>query len=111
MNLVHIHGSCNKQRPDVSKREITTYMYSQGPKVIHVTPKNNFIYTLMYYIFRLTRISLLRDIKILFVCFVALRPESTAVVMAGRSVHLPHFFLGKLLQAVNQYFVTMKITL
>ena len=33
-----------------------------------------------------------------FVCFVALHPKSTAVVMA-------HFFLGKLEQAVNQYFV------
>ena len=41
----------------------------------------------------------------LFVCFVALRPKSTAMVMAGRSVHYPHFFLGKLEQAVNQYFV------
>ena len=41
----------------------------------------------------------------LFVCFVALRPKSTAIVIAGRSVHLPHFFLGKLEQAVNQYFV------
>ena len=44
--------------------------------------------------------------KLLFVClFVALRPKSTAVVIAGRSVHLTHFFLGKLEQAVNQYFV------
>ena len=41
----------------------------------------------------------------LFVCFVALRPKSTAMVMAGRSVHLTTFFLGKLEQAVNQYFV------
>ena len=36
----------------------------------------------------------------LFVCFVALRPKSTAMVMAGRSVHL-----GKFEQAENQYFV------
>ena len=35
------------------------------------------------------------------VCFVALHPKSTAMVMAGR----PHFFLGKLEQAFNQYFV------
>ena len=41
----------------------------------------------------------------LFVCFVALRPKSTAMVMAGRSVHLTILFLGKLEQAVNQYFV------
>ena len=41
----------------------------------------------------------------LFVCFVALRPKSTAMVMAGRSVHLNTLFLGKLEQAVNQYFV------
>ena len=30
----------------------------------------------------------------MFVCFVSLRPKSTAMVMAGRSVHLTHFFLG-----------------
>ena len=42
----------------------------------------------------------------LFVCFVALRPKSTAMVMAGRSVHLIKlFFLDMLEQAVNQYFV------
>ena len=41
----------------------------------------------------------------LFVCFVALRPKSTAMVIAGRSVHLTTLFLGKLEQAVNQYFV------
>ena len=28
------------------------------------------------------------DVTVLFVCFVALRPKSTAMVMAGRSVHL-----------------------
>ena len=39
-------------------------------------------------------------------CFVALRPKSTAMVMAGRSVHLTtFFFLGKLEQAINQYYV------
>ena len=31
----------------------------------------------------------------LFVCFVALRPKSTAMVMAGRSVHLTTFFPGQ----------------
>ena len=41
----------------------------------------------------------------LFVCFVALRPKSTAMVMAGRSVHLTTVLLGKLEQAVNQCFV------
>ena len=30
----------------------------------------------------------------LFVCFVSLRPKSTAMVMAGRSVHLTTLFLG-----------------
>ena len=40
-----------------------------------------------------------------FVCFVALDPKSTAMVMAGRSVHLTTTFLGKLEQVVNQYFV------
>ena len=34
--------------------------------------------------------------------FVALRPKSTAMVMAGRSIHLTTLFLGKLEQAVNQ---------
>ena len=33
----------------------------------------------------------------LFVCFVALRPKSTAMVMAGRSVHLTTFFPGQAL--------------
>ena len=41
----------------------------------------------------------------LFVCFVALRPKSTAMVMAERSVHLTTLFPGQALQAVNQYFV------
>ena len=42
----------------------------------------------------------------LFVCFVALRPKSTAMVMTGRSDHLTTLFLlGKLKQTVNQYFV------
>ena len=41
----------------------------------------------------------------MFVCFVALRPKPTAMVMAGRSVHLTALFLGKLEQSVNQYFV------
>ena len=40
---------------------------------------------------------------VLFVCFVALRHKSTAMVIAGRSVHLTTlFFLGKLEQAINQ---------
>ena len=34
--------------------------------------------------------------------FVALRPKSTAMVIAGRSVHLITLFLGRLEQAVNQ---------
>ena len=43
---------------------------------------------------------------VLFVCFVALRPKSTAMVSAGRSVHLTTLFWGgKLEQAVNQYCV------
>ena len=44
-------------------------------------------------------------IKHLFVClfvFVALRPMSTAMAIAGRSVHLTTLFLGRLEQAVNQ---------
>ena len=42
---------------------------------------------------------------VLFVCFVSLRLKSTAMVIVGRSVDLTTFFLGKLEQAVNQYFV------
>ena len=40
-----------------------------------------------------------------FVCVFALGCKSTAMVMVGRSVHLTTLFLGKLVQAVNQYFV------
>ena len=43
-------------------------------------------------------------LEFLFVCFVALRPKSTVVVMAGQSVHLTTLFPG-LEQAVNQYLV------
>ena len=38
----------------------------------------------------------------LFVCLFALSPKSTAMVIAGRSVHLTTLFLGRLEQAVNQ---------
>ena len=38
----------------------------------------------------------------LFVCFVALRPKSTTMVIVGWSVHLTTLFLGRLEQAVNQ---------
>ena len=48
----------------------------------------------------------------LFVCFVALHPKSTAMVRAGRSVNQTTlFFLGKLEQAVNQYFVNILLLL
>ena len=35
------------------------------------------------------------DLHINFVCFVALHPKSTAMVMAGRSVHLAILFPGQ----------------
>ena len=41
----------------------------------------------------------------LLVCFVALRPISTAKVMARRSVNLTTLFPGRIEQAVSQYFV------
>ena len=41
-----------------------------------------------------TMVSALADI-VLFVCFVALRPKSTAMVMAGWSVDLPTLFPGQ----------------
>ena len=43
--------------------------------------------------------------RYLFVGFEALRPKSTAMVMADGQFTLPHFFLGKLEQAVSKYFV------
>ena len=39
------------------------------------------------------------------VVFVSLRPKSKAMVMAGRSAHPTTLFLGKLEEAINQYFV------
>ena len=36
-----------------------------------------------------------RHFIVLFVCFVALRPKSTAMVIAGRSVHLTTLFPGQ----------------
>ena len=36
-----------------------------------------------------------RELVALFVCFVALRPKSTAMVIAGRSVHLTTLFPGQ----------------
>ena len=40
-----------------------------------------------------------------FVCFVALHPKSTVMVIAEQSVHLATLSLCKLEQAVNQYFM------
>ena len=45
--------------------------------------------------------SLLVYTKYVFVCFVALRPKSTAMVMEGQSVHLTTPFLGKLEQQLT----------
>ena len=39
--------------------------------------------------------NLIRRHVCLFVCFVALRPKSTAMVIAGRSVHLTTLFPGQ----------------
>ena len=41
------------------------------------------------------QIRMLQLFVCLFVCFVALRPKSTAMVIAGRSVHLTTLFLGQ----------------
>ena len=38
---------------------------------------------------------LLKILVLDFVCFVALRPKSTAMVIAGRSVHLTTLFPGQ----------------
>ena len=40
-----------------------------------------------------------------FVCYIALCPKSTAMVMAGRSAHVSTFFPGHAEQAVCQFFV------
>ena len=37
----------------------------------------------------------INTIKTIFVCFVALRPKSTAMAIAGRSVHLTTLFPGQ----------------
>ena len=39
--------------------------------------------------------------EFLFVCFVALRPKSTAMVMARRSVHITTLFPGKALTSTS----------
>ena len=52
-------------------------------------------------LFLSTFANLVEGLFCLFV-FVALRPMSTAMVIAGRSVHLTTLFLGRLEQAVNQ---------
>ena len=44
---------------------------------------------------RLSAVELLLRLVCLFVCFVALRPKSTAMVVAGRSVHLAKLFPGQ----------------
>ena len=41
------------------------------------------------------RYRVLKAFQFLFVCFVALRPKSTAMVIAGRSVHLTTLFPGQ----------------
>ena len=43
-----------------------------------------------------SNVSLRRLAVCLFVCFVVLRSKSTAMVIAGRSVHLTTLFLGRL---------------
>ena len=46
----------------------------------------------------------IHTLLVLFVCFVSLRPKSTAMVMAGRPVYLTkHLFLGRLEQAVTHF--------
>ena len=47
------------------------------------------------YIMRFKTSFKINAVSILFVCFVALRPKSTAMVIAGRSVHLNTLFPGQ----------------
>ena len=43
----------------------------------------------------LVKCGLIHSDSFVFVCFVALRPKSTAMVIAGRSVHLTTLFPGQ----------------
>ena len=43
----------------------------------------------------ISRFGVIHSVFCLFVCCVALRPKSTAMVMAGRSVHLTTLFPGQ----------------
>ena len=45
----------------------------------------------------------------LFVCFVALRPKSTAMVMAERSVHLTKLFPGQAKHTCFKYYLSNRI--
>ena len=58
-----------------------------------------------YYVQAHHSLGFLHTQSICLFAFVALRPKPTAMVNDGRSVHQPHFFLVKLEQVVNQYFV------
>ena len=44
---------------------------------------------------QITKVLIRLRVWSLFVCFVALRPKSTAMVIAGRSVHLTTLFPGQ----------------
>ena len=46
----------------------------------------------------------------LFVCFVALRPKSTAIIMAGRSVHLTTLFPGQALTKLSIVHILSLVT-
>ena len=63
------------------------YMYS----IVSLT--NLYMFSLGWLIF--AKPQLAEVISLLFVCFVALRPKSTAMVIAGRSVHLTTLFPGQ----------------
>ena len=76
--------------------------------------RRNFSLTLSLIIWNTLKVHLRRTVVIMnrikpsrtrnsnFVGFVAFHPKSTAMVIAGRSVHLTTLFLGRLEQAVNQ---------
>ena len=62
-----------------------------GPSISNLTTVDIWV---VYFTYTLTQ-TLVHLFVCLFVCFVALRPKSTAMVIAGRPVHLTTLFPGQ----------------
>ena len=68
-------------------------------------PKDTTLWLSRTWIVRETDYSTAAALFMLFVCFVALRPKSTDMVMSGRSVHLTALFPG---QALNKRLTVLR---